>query len=356
MEEIIMKNNSLDSKVNRLIEIAKEKIECGLRNTEYSNMFKKILIDYIDFLKVGIELGLINNENINLYEINECVYRPDGNAYAAWRCHSLFIDPRFFIEINEDEQKNVIFHELIHSLLDQLLSSKQCVNFGNFLNKVNDILDKERISEILNNYQGLVSDNFLDSKLKNIFNLVSLEISRFLNEATTQNLAEILTSKSLKKSRDDYQKFESKIFTTEILLTSNFCTYPEYQQVFNAFLRTINGLGNIDNDEELFSRYFEMLKSGVIWQQIIGTYSEKNKLSELFEFLMTMSILLTAKESSMGIGVEYEGDKNKPTQLINSLYNKMIELRNEDEIINYPYIEYEKPEAKKIKITCSLKR
>ena len=245
---------------------------------------------------------------------------------------------------------------MIHSLLDQLLSSKQCVNFGNFLNKVNDILDKERISEILNNYQGLVSDNFLDSKLKNIFNLVSLEISRFLNEATTQNLAEILTSKSLKKSRDDYQKFESKIFTTEILLTSNFCTYPEYQQVFNAFLRTINGLGNIDNDEELFSRYFEMLKSGVIWQQIIGTYSEKNKLSELFEFLMTMSILLTAKESSMGIGVEYEGDKNKLTQLINSLYNKMIELRNEDEIINYPYIEYEKPEAKKIKITCSLKR
>lgn len=47
----------------------------------------------------------------------------------------------------------------------------------------------------------------------------------------------------------------------------------------------------------------------------------------------------------MGINVVYDGDKNKLTQLVNSMCIKMNQLRNTDKLKNYPFIEFPKPES-----------
>ena len=83
-----------------------------------------------------------------------------------------------------------------------------------------------------------------------------------------------------------------------------------------------------------------MLKDGTIWQQIIGTYTDKDNLYDLVEILITMNILKLIKEESMGINVEYNKDKEKLTDIVNSLSLRLKELQNKDDYIEYPYINY----------------
>lgn len=347
-----MLNTQIENEIIRLRECAKDNLHKGLNNTIYSDKADSILSDYLEFLKIGISFGLVNLENINMYVIKKVTFNEKGNAYALWCQGTLTIYPRFFLERNREEQRNVLFHELIHSLMEGLIVINDYVaNFSNFCAKIRDYLNQDEINFIFEKYKGIIElSNYYINKPSNL----ACEVKIFINESTTQNLAEILTAKSLGKTREKYKKFDSKILTDDTMLQSNFVTYPEYQQVFNSFFRTINGLGTIESDEKLFLTYFKMLKSGTIWQQIIGTYFEKNKLPDLFEFLMTLSVLKMVKESSMGINVVYNGDKNKLTQLVNSMLIKMNQLRNTDELKNYPFVEFPNPEP--IKISFGSKR
>ena len=111
----------------------------------------------------------------------------------------------------------------------------------------------------------------------------------------------------------DMQTFSSKILTDNNGLLSDFSTYPEYEQIFLDFLRTINGFGQIDNNDELFNKWLVMLSNGSIWNQMICTYKNKDNLPLLFDFLISFGALRIAKEKAMGIGVEYLGDKEKLT-------------------------------------------
>ena len=329
-------------KIIELRTAAKENLEKGLKDTPYENEVDSILKDYLEFLKVGISFGLINLDNINMYEIKEAKYIENGNAYASWVMGNLTIQPRFFIERNSEERRNVLFHELIHSLMEKLINyNVYADNFTNLCLNMSDYLDQKDIDSILEKFDDIMPLSIYEKKHPS--SLASLS-KIFINEATTQSLAEILTSISLNKSREGYKKVESKLFTEDTILQSNFATYPEYQQIFLSFLRTINGLGTIENDDKLFLEYFTRLENGTIWQQIVGTYSEKNKMPELFETLMTLTFLKNAKESSMGINVSFSGDKNKMTKLINDLITKLNQSRNLDEPKNYPYVEYAEPE------------
>lgn len=337
-----MSNLQIESEIIRLREIAKDNLQKGLNNTIYFDKIESILSDYLEFLKVGVAYGLINLENINIYNIKEVVFLEKGNAYARWNSGKLILEPRFFLERNREEQRNVLFHELIHSLMEGLIKiNDYSRNFLYFCDKIGEYLTQDEINFIFEKYKGII-------ELKNTCKPSDLacEAVVFINEATTQNLAEILANKSLGKTPEKYKKFDSKILTDDTILQSNFVTYPEYQQVFNYFLRTINGLGNIESDEKLFLEYFKMLKSGTIWQQIIGTYSEGNNLFYLFEFLITLCVFKQVKESSMGINVVYTGDKNKLTQLVNQMCIKMNQLRNKDELKNYPFVKFPTPAPK----------
>ena len=334
----------MEDKVMKLIERAKDNLNSALLNTMYADKSDSILSHYIEFLKTGISVGLINEKNIDVYEIKEVVFNEKGNAYARWSLNTLILEPRFFIERNEQGQRITIFHELIHSLMEKLIVNNEfCSNFKNFCyhtNQSEGYVTSGTIEKYMNMFdKTLIQLGHISHWQSTPLNLTSLSIT-FFNEATTHNLAEILTARSYNQKRGEYKNFDSKILTDASILKSNFDTYQEYQQPFNYFLRTINGLGKFDNDEELFIEYFKMLWNGTIWQQIIGTYAEKNNLKELFEILNAMAVLLRAKESSMGINVVYSGNKDELTQLINSICVKMNELRDNNEIKQYPFIEY----------------
>ena len=64
---------------------------------------------------------VLNEKELSLFEINEVKYF-DGNAYASWLLHSLTLQKRFFVERTKEERRNVLFHELIHSLMEQLFN------------------------------------------------------------------------------------------------------------------------------------------------------------------------------------------------------------------------------------------
>lgn len=338
----------MEEKIFELIEGAKKTISLGLLDTNYTDKSDPILSHYIAFLKVGIEVGLITESNIELYKIDRVVFNEKSNAYADWCFNILTLAPRFFLERSEQEQRNVIFHELIHSVMDILIkSNKFSQNFKNFCYHTNQV-EGYVTSEKIQKYNSIIElGNYYQN---NPFSLIGDSIT-FFNEVTTQSLAEILTAKSYGQSRGEYKKFDSKILTNESILKSNFATYQEYQQPFHYFLRTVNGLGAIENDDDLFIEYFKLLYNGTIWQQIIGTYTEKNNLQDLFEFLSMLAILLKTKESSMGINVVYGGNKDELTKLINYICVKMNEMRDVSETKQYPFIEYMPIPTKRVSLS-----
>ena len=113
----------MELKIEEMIIVAKNKISDALKQTEYSSYINEIVEDYAIFIRVCIENGLIKNESeLELFRINDVKYF-EGNAYASWIWHKLTLQKRFFVERTKEERRNVLFHELIHSLMEQLFDN-----------------------------------------------------------------------------------------------------------------------------------------------------------------------------------------------------------------------------------------
>lgn len=328
---------NMENKILELIENASNKISNALVETEYKSYTEQIVRDYSIFLITIIEYGLIKDETeLDLFKINTVKYF-DGNAYASWGYHNLTIQKRFFVERNDEERRNVLFHELIHSLMEKLFTfdNPYFANFGKFLKNIDNLLTKDRINNIRRKFPDIFQSKYYDKN----YNVVSESFQTF-NEVTTQYLAEILTADSYSKNKQSPKHFQSKIFIENDYFLSDFSIYPEYEQIFLNFLRTINGFGNIESNDDLFYKWFMMLREGTIWNQIISTYKSKGNIELLFEFLISFAALRHAKESSMGIDVVYQGDKEVLTKSLIELDNKLKQNRNLDDECIFDYVEY----------------
>ena len=72
----------MDLKINKMIEIAKNKISDALTSTEFSSYINEIIYDYVVFIKACIENGLIKSEeDLELFRIDDVKYF-EGNSYA----------------------------------------------------------------------------------------------------------------------------------------------------------------------------------------------------------------------------------------------------------------------------------
>lgn len=326
--------DNMDLKMAQMISVAKNKISDALCQTEYSIYINEIVKDYVLFIKICIEKGLIRNEKeLSLFEINEVKYF-DGNAYASWLLHSLTLQKRFFVERTKEERRNVLFHELIHSLMEQLfnLDNSYYSNFLNYIKRLVQDLPQKQLTTIRNKYIDIFKGKYYEKSS----NLVCEAMQTF-NEATTQYLAELLTNYSYGKSKRENSTFDSKIMVHNSHFKSFFVTYPEYEQLFINFLRTLNGFGGIEDNDKLFCKWFDELKSGYIWDHIIGTYNHEQNKELLLEFLAGFAAVRKAKESSMGIDAEYLGDRNLLTKNLVDLDTILIQNLNRNKSVKFPH-------------------
>ena len=324
----------MDVKITQMIESAKNKISDALNKTEYSSYINEIVEDYATFIKVGIELNLITNENeLELFRIDNVKYL-DGNAYAYWLLNDLTLEKRFFLERTREERRNVLFHELIHALMAQLFNANNLYYyiFLNYIMRLAEISEKEQFDIIKEKYIDLFNTKYLEKNS----NLI-VEVMKSFNEVTTQYLAELLTNYSYKKTKKENSTFESKIMIKNSHFKSFFITYPEYEQLFMNFLRTLNGFGNIEDNDELFYKWFEELRSGYIWDHIIGTYNNEQSKELLLEFLIGFTAVRKAKEKYMGIDIKpYEGSELLTKNLID-LDNNLIKNQNHNKSITFQH-------------------
>ena len=322
----------MNFKIDQMVSIARNKISEALNQTEYSSHINEIVEDYVLFIKICIEKGLIKNEkDLELFEINSVKYF-DGNAYASWSHHNLTVQKRFFVERTSEERRNVLFHELIHSLMENLFNHNN-LYYSNFLNYINRLdLPQEQFDIQREKYIDIFNDKYYEKNS----NLVCGAMQTF-NEVTTQYLAELLTNYSYGKSKKLNSPFDSKIMTQNNHFKSFFITYPEYEQLFINFLRTLNGFGNIEDNDKLFYKWFDMLKSGYIWDHIIGTYNHEQNKELLLEFLAGFTAVRNAKESSMGINVQYLGDKKLLTENLIDLDISLIQNYNYNKNVTFPH-------------------
>ena len=187
-------------------------------------------------------------------------------------------------------------------------------------------------------YNDIYKGGYYD-KMSNVV----CDAMKTFNEVTTQYLAEILTAYSYGKKKKDASVFDSKIMIKNDYFKSYFVTYPEYEQLFISFLRTLNGFGNIEDNDKLFYKWFEELKSGHIWDRIIGTYNNEQSKELLLEFLVGYNAVRKEKESSMGIGVDYTGDKNILTKNLIELDTALAKNINYNKEVKYPHENIPKP-------------
>ena len=341
----------MNLKINQMIETAKNKISDALAQTEYSSYINEIIEDYALFIKICIEKGLIKTEKeLELFEINNVKYF-DGNAYASWLLHDLTLQKRFFVERTREERRNVLFHELIHSLMERLFSfdNLQYKNFLNYIKRLDEYLTQEQFDIIKEKYIDIFSGKYYEKNSN-----VVCEAMQTFNEVTTQYLAELLTNYSYGKPKKANSPFDSKIMIQNNHFKSFFVTYPEYEQLFINFLRTLNGFGSIEDSDELFYKWFDALKNGYIWDHIIGTYNHDQNKELLLEFLIGFAAVRKAKESSMGIDVEYLGDRNLLTKSLIDLDTTLIQSINRNKIVTFSHESI--PDLQTEHITISFKR
>ena len=314
----------MNLKIDQMISVARNKISAALEDTEYFSYINEIVEDYAIFIKICIEKGLIKNEKeLKLFEINNVKYF-DGNAYASWLLHDLTLQKRFFVERTIEERRNVLFHELIHSLMEQLFNIDNLYysNFLNYIKRLAQDLSQEQFDMLRKKYIDIFDSKYYEKSS----NLVCEAMQTF-NEVTTQYLAELLTNYSYGEPKKENSKFNSKIMMQNDHFKSFFVTYPEYEQLFINFLRTLNGFGSIEDNDELFHKWLNELKSGYIWDHIIGTYNREQNKELLLEFLAGFAAVRKAKESSMGIDVEYSGDRSLLTKNLIDLDTALIKIK-----------------------------
>ena len=281
-----------------------------------------------------MEKGLINDENqLKLFEIKNVKYF-DGNAYASWTLHDLTLQKRFFIERTREERRNVLFHELIHSLMEQLfnLDNLYYRNFLNYIKRLEQELSQEQFDIIRKQYIDVFKGKYYEKN----YNLISEAMQTF-NEVTTQYLAELLTNYSYGKQKRESSTFDSKIMIQNNHFKSFFVTYPEYEQLFINFLKTLNGFGSIEDSDILFYKWLEGLKNGYIWDHIIGTYNHEQNKELLLRFLGGFAAVRKAKESGMGIDVEYSGNKRLLTENLIDLDINLIQNFNYNKNVIYSH-------------------
>ena len=345
-----MNEKNVEIIIDNMAKVFEEKLSLALHNTGYASYTSKIVEDYRVFLYTAVNYGLINNmDDFHLFDVFDVEYF-DGLAYASWNTHRMTIQKRFFIERTEEEQRNVIFHELLHSLVNKMISDENnnigFVNYVNFIHNMNSMLIPMQVGAIRSKYSDIFTTPYYNQSSNMAF-----DATQSFNEVTTQYLAETLCAISYGKPKMDMQTFSSKILTDNNGLLSDFSTYPEYEQIFLDFLRTINGFGQIDNNDELFNKWLVMLSNGSIWNQMICTYKNKDNLPLLFDFLISFGALRIAKEKAMGIGVEYLGDKEKLTSGILELDEKLKQLRNYDPETIFEFEEYQPIQRETIKLS-----
>ena len=102
-------------------------------------------------------------------------------------------------------------------------------------------------------------------------------------------------------------------------------------------MRTLNGFGSIEDNDKLFCKWFDGLKSGYIWDHIIGTYNHEQNKELLLEFLAGFAAVRKAKESSMGIDAEYLGDRNLLTKNLVDLDTILIQNLNRNKSVKFPH-------------------
>lgn len=102
-------------------------------------------------------------------------------------------------------------------------------------------------------------------------------------------------------------------------------------------MRTLNGFGSIEDNDKLFCKWFDELKSGYIWDHIIGTYNHEQNKELLLEFLVGFAAVRKAKESSMGIDAEYLGDRNLLTKNLVDLDTILIQNLNRNKSVKFPH-------------------
>lgn len=324
----------MELKIEEMIIVAKNKISDALKQTEYSSYINEIVEDYAIFIRVCIENGLIKNESeLELFRINDVKYF-EGNAYASWIWHKLTLQKRFFVERTKEERRNVLFHELIHSLMEQLFNFDNLYykNFLNYIKRMDENLSSEQFDKIRKKYIDIFNGKYYEKNS----NLVCEAMQTF-NEVTTQYLAELLTNYSYGNEKKNNSVFDSKIMIHNDHFKSCFVTYPEYEQLFLNFLRTLNGFGSIEDNDELFHKWFAELQSGYIWDRIIGTYNNEQNKEILLEFLAGFGAVRKAKESSMGIDVEYSGDKSLLTKNLIELDIVLVRNINHNKNVMFPH-------------------
>lgn len=98
----------MELKIEEMIIRAKNKISAALEQTEYSSYIGEIVEDYVVFIKVCIEKGLINNvSELELFKIDYVEYF-EGNAYASWLWHKLTLQNDFLWK--ERKKKEGMFY------------------------------------------------------------------------------------------------------------------------------------------------------------------------------------------------------------------------------------------------------
>lgn len=320
--------------IEEMIIIAKNKISTALEQTEYSSYIGEIVEDYVVFIKICIGKGLISNvSELELFKIDDVKYF-EGNAYASWISHKLTLQKRFFVERTKEERRNVLFHELIHSLMEKLFNFDNLYykNFLNYIRRLDEVLSSEQFDKNREKYIDTFSGKYYEKNSNLVFDAMQT-----FNEVTTQYLAELLTNYSYGTEKKDNSVFESKIMIHNEHFKSFFVTYPEYEQLFLNFLRTLNGFGSIEDNDELFHKWFDGLRSGYIWDHIIGTYNNEQSKEILVDFLVGFGAVRKAKESSMGINVEYSGDKTLLTKNLIGLDCVLIQNINHNKDVRFTH-------------------
>lgn len=313
-----MENRNIKNEIQTMVQDFEEKVNKAFENTKYSNETNQIIEAYRNYLNQGIKNGFIKPDELNLYRFSTVIYDPEFSGYANT---GFTISERYFLELKDDNihKNNVIYHEFTH-LHFTPQCNKNLTNLNGF------------------NYYILKKIGHTNFKAGSDYDIASNAVV-LMNEFLTQETAERFSEEIDGNKRREKHKFNSKIFTPDINCESNFQTYQDYQELFLAFARTINGFGNL-KDAEIYDKFKDMLEEGTIANQIIGTYQEKNKECDLINVFILMGKVKLAHESAMGINKSYSGDKEALTNEVNMMLKYLRENKNLDEFKKYSVKEY----------------
>lgn len=313
-----MENRNIENEIQTMVQDFEMKVNKAFENTKYSNETEQIIEAYRNYLNQGIKNGFIKPDDLNLYSFSKVIYDPNFNGYADT---GFTISERYFIELKDDNihKNNVIYHEFSH-LHFTPLCIKNLSNLQGF------------------NYYILKKIGHTNFKADSDYAIASNAFVLW-DEFLTQETAERFSEEIDGNKRREKHKFNSKIFTSDINCESNFQTYEDYQELFLAFARTINGFGYL-NDAEIYDKFKDMLEEGTIANQIIGTYQEKNKEIDLINIFILMGKVKLAHENAMGINKSYSGDKEALTNEVNMMLKYLRENKNLDEFKKYNIKEY----------------